>query len=65
MVLSFVYARVYKRSRDNQQETLINITILAEEDIKLMAEFGIAPCKTAGLPAIPAIRKVLGCSKNS
>jgi len=42
---------------------LINITIFAEEDIKLMAEFEIAQCKTAGLPAIPAIRKVLGCSK--
>lgn len=31
-----------KRCRDSQEETLINVTVFAEEDIELMAEFGIA-----------------------
>lgn len=31
-----------KRSRDHQSERIINLTVVAEEDIELMAEFGIA-----------------------
>jgi len=30
-----------KRSRDYQPERIINLTVVAEEDIELMAEFGI------------------------
>jgi hypothetical protein len=41
-----------KRSRENQEETLIKVTIFAEEDIELMAEFGIAALQKGRLARI-------------
>jgi hypothetical protein len=41
-----------KRCRNNQMETLVNLTIVAEEDIELMAEFGITTLQKGRLARI-------------
>lgn len=41
-----------KRSRNSQKETLINVTVLAEEDIELISEFGISSLQQGRLARI-------------